>query len=63
MIYSWLTEKEALPVFSYFLCHWLFFVHASAVKVPVEGSISILPQGFHPQAVCIQALEVAGVGI
>lgn len=29
----------------------LLFVHTSAIEVPVEGSISILPQWFNSQAI------------
>lgn len=50
-----------LPDFLCFPLDWLFFVHTSAIKIPVEGSIPILPKGFHPQTICIQSLK-GGVG-
>lgn len=54
------SAQWCLPHLLCFPLDRLFFVHTSAVKVPVEGSISILPQRFHPQAVCIQALMGGG---
>lgn len=54
-------ERRYLPNPLCFPIDWLFFVHTSAIKVPVEGSISILPQRFNPQAICIKSL--LGVGV
>lgn len=41
----------------------LLFVHTSAIEVPVEGSISILPQWLNSQAIWIQPLFVMWVDI
>lgn len=41
----------------------LLFVHTSAIEVPVEGSISILPQWFNSEAIWIQSLVVMWVDI
>lgn len=43
--------KKHLPILLCIPLYGLFFVHTSAIEVPVEGSISILPQWLNSQAV------------
>lgn len=46
-------KKTHLPVLVCIPLARLLFVHTSAIEVPVEGSISVLPQWFNSQAVWI----------
>lgn len=63
-VYSGQKSKEThLPVLVCIPLDRLLFVHTSAIEVPVEGSISILPQWFNSQAIWIQSLVVMWVDI
>lgn len=53
-------NRGHLPALLCFSLDPLLFVHTSTIEVPVEGSISILAQRFHPEAVWIQSLMVGG---
>lgn len=54
-------KDRPLPVLVCIPLDGLLLVHASAVEVPVEGSICIPPQWLHSQAVRIQPLGVMRV--
>lgn len=47
----------SLPELGGRLIDGFLFIQASAVEVPVKGTVSILTQRLDPQAVCFQALR------